>query len=313
MGCMTPLKPFLFSLLLIGAGPPDSGLVGLQQEDQRIADIAYRLQSANLALCRDASPLAGFSVHDLAQYAPQVRAEAQRTFGLDPAYPAVLSVARGSSAARAGLRAGDIVTQLNGVAVAAGRGAKASYDGVAAFNESLDTAVRKGVVTLTTKRKTISFTPERGCASRFEVVPGRRLNGGADGSIVQLTTGLLIFAGNDDAVATAMAHELAHNILRHRAFLDKNGRKAANVRMTETEADYWGMYLLIRAGYDGARAIDFWKRYEAKTNKGILADGTHPGAKERVAFVENTLREIRERQKAGEPLVPSGMVFNTKR
>jgi predicted Zn-dependent protease len=83
--------------------------------------------------------------------------------------------------------------------------------------------------------------------------------------------------------------------------------------MTETEADYWGMYLLIRAGYDGARAIDFWKRYEAKTNKGILADGTHPGAKERVAFVENTLREIRERQKAGEPLVPSGMVFNTKR
>ena len=45
-------------------------------------------------------------------------------------------------------------------------------------------------------------------------------------------------AGADPLLAAVLAHELAHNVLKHRAWFDANGgRKRKAVRMTEREAD----------------------------------------------------------------------------
>ncbi len=307
---MKMLKALIISLLLIGAAPRDSGLTALQQEDQRVAAIAYRLKAANIALCDDRVPLTGFLLHDLNQYAPSVRAEAARVFGLKD-QPGVLAVVPGSPAARAGLRVNDVITAVNGTGIVSGTTRKATFDTVRSAEAIVEGALGKPPVRIARAGKAaVSFAPEPGCATRMMVVPGKKLNARADGEIVEITTALMAFAGNDDAVATALAHELAHNILGHRAAIKA---KLLTVRDTETEADYWGLYLLIRAGFSGERAVDFWDRYEAKTNKGVLADGTHPGKKERLAFVRGTLAEIREKQREGQVLTPERLIFNTKR
>ena len=57
---------------------------------------------------------------------------------------------------------------------------------------------------------------EQGCASRFQVVAGRSLNARADGRYVQVTTALAAYAADDQELAAVLAHEFAHNVLRHR-------------------------------------------------------------------------------------------------
>jgi beta-barrel assembly-enhancing protease len=308
---MRPAKTLLFSTLLIAAAPADLGLRGLQQEDQRIASIAYQLMSANAPLCSKKVPLAGFTIHDLNQYAPNVRAEAARVFGLSSG-PAILAVAAGSPAARAGLRPNDMIASVGAVALASGQKKKqASFDSVQAAESVINRALANPPIKVgRADHPVVSFRPDIGCASQVQVMPGRKLNASADGETIQITTALIAFAGNDDAVATVLAHELAHNVLEHRKVIKS---KSLTTKETETEADYWGMYFLVRAGFDGNRAIDFWDRYEAKTNKGWLADGTHPGKKERLRFVRRVLADIREEQKGGKPLIPTPMIFNTTR
>lgn len=307
---MRTLKLLLIGLLLGANAPADNGLVGLQREDQRILAIAYRLQRANAELCDNKGPLTGFLLHDINQYAPPVRAEAGRVFGIANR-PGVLAVAPGSPASKAGLKPNDVITDVNGVQLLSGTARNATFDSVRRAEAIVERAMSNPPLRFGREGKAaVSFRPENGCLSRVLVVPGKKLNAKADGEIVEITTGLIAFAGNDDAIATVLAHELAHNILGHRTAIKE---KRLNVRETEVEADDWSMYLLIRAGFDGDKAVDFWERFEARTNKGFLADGTHPGKKERLRLVRSVLAEIRVLQREGMPLVPKRMIFNTKR
>jgi beta-barrel assembly-enhancing protease len=316
---MRALALLMSFVLLTGAAPVDSGLLGLQREDQRVATIAYRLKAANVALCRDREPLTGFSVHDLNQYIPEVRDEARRVFFLRPGVPAVLAVVPGSSAARAGLQANDELYYINGTHLEPRTTPTASDAPVAAIEAIIHREARRAPVTLVIGRaelqRTLSFTPELGCASRVQLVPGRRLSAGADGDTVELTSRLVDFAGNDDGVAAAIAHELSHNILHHGDLLKSQGvnrgalaglsKNRHRIRTTEIEADYWGLYLVARAGYDLSRARDFMARYARKTDLGPLGDGTHPGKGARIALIDATIAEIAAKRQAGQPLIPN--------
>src|SRR3546814_14345684 len=65
--------------------------------------------------------------------------------------------------------------------------------------------------------------PVAGCASDFRVEARDTESGAADGRLVLISAGLAAFAADDDELAAAVAHELAHNILRHRERLDAAG------------------------------------------------------------------------------------------
>lgn len=114
------------------------------------------------------------------------------------------------------------------------------------------------------------------------------------GGKVAIFTGILKHAKNEDGLATVMAHEVAHALQRHgaermsRGILDQiaqigilagaatgtvnpqlamGAMSAYGVGVTlphnrkqESEADYVGLKLMAKAGYDPREAIGFWER-----------------------------------------------------
>lgn len=286
----------LLAALALAAAAPQPGTVALLEsiraEDQRAMTIGHRLATGGTALCAQSrEPLAGLRFHVAGQYARSVQAAATAHFGLG-AYPAILAIAPGGAAERAGLAAGDWVVAIDGRDMKPPPDA-ADYAAVERVEAALTEALADdGRARLTIMRdgasRDVEVAGELGCASRVELVPGRKLNAAADGRIVQLTTGVLSEARDDDELAFIIAHEMAHNILRHRARLDRIGRRAANIRQAEIEADMLGLRLMHAAGYDVDAAARFWSRFGRKTGAGIFSDGTHLRTGARVRLLAET-------------------------
>jgi beta-barrel assembly-enhancing protease len=139
--------------------------------------------------------------------------------------------------------------------------------------------------------RVVSITPEPGCRSRVQIIPGKKRNASADGFYVQLTNVMIAEAADDNELAFIIAHEMAHNILGHQAQLDRTGRSAKAVRASESEADRLGIRLMHDAYFDPYAAARFWARFGAKTGHGILSDRSHLRTKPRVALLEAAARE----------------------
>lgn len=309
----------VLAIMLAAAPLPDAGLAALQAEDLRVATVAWRLQTANVALCPTiAGRVAGLSVHALSQYAAPLRAQARAQFALGERV-GIAAVAPSSAAARAGLRAGDALLSVNGVETPAVRTGALDYGPVARVEAQIEAALAKPPAELRMGRGPDVFRivlgGDAGCKSRVQIVSDGAFNAQADGQYVQISAAMLEFAESDDGLATIIGHELAHNILGHRARLDADrvsrgifaglGRNGAKLRATEYEADRLGVWLMTRAGYDVDAVVPFWTRLGKKTGKGILSDGTHPGWKERLRRLAQAVSEVKAQRAAGTTLLPS--------
>src|SRR3546814_9337771 len=94
------------------------------------------------------------------------------------------------------------------------------------------------------------------------------------------------------SLAAAVAHELAHNILRHRERLDAAdvdrglfkgfGRSARLFRQTEVEADRLSVWLMRGAGYDPQAAVRLWGRFGTRGGPVLIQPSTHPPRRDRV-------------------------------
>ncbi len=149
------------------------------------------------------------------------------------------------------------------------------------------------------------------------------------GGKVAVYTGILPFTQTEAGLATVMSHEIAHAIARHGAersaqntllqyglaiggaTLSNNPNRelillgvnvAGNVgvilpysRKHESEADYMGLLLMAKAGYDPNEAIKFWQRMAAASggSQGGLSDflSTHPSDAKRVKDLQELLPE----------------------
>jgi len=289
-------------------------LTQLRADDVRVATIAYGIATASAEICPVTQPLTGMVVHDLSQYTDRFRDGAVRLFGADRGI-AVEGVVSGSPADRAGLKPNDLLVAIDTVGLDRLPGSKDHMPSVRAW---IDQAMADGKAVVRLVRDgrpmTIALDGVKGCASQIEIRPSEEFNGWADGTTAQLSSAMVDFTRDDDELATVIAHEMAHNILRHRARLNaaglqrgllaRFGRNARLVRQTEIEADRLAVYLIARAGHDPHAATRFWDRLLDQHGPGIIADGTHLGRSKQMALVEGVAREVDALRAAGQPLVP---------
>ncbi|QWC56742.1 hypothetical protein F7D01_06225 [Erythrobacter sp. 3-20A1M] len=279
-----------FALLAIVATPARAadlprGFAKLRAQDALVQRVGYRLADGNGALCPQTAPATGLLLHDLATYGEEDARALQA--GLALAGPiGVESVVPGSPAARAGIALDDTVLAIGNRSIGDFPfDARRSWARLQAIEAALETALRAdGVARLTLsrngERRTVELGAVPACATRFEVV---QMGGkaAAEGTRVVIGNDFAGFGYPEDEFGAALAHELAHNILRHRARLDTAGRSMRNERETEREADRMMPWLLANAGYDPIAAVRFMQRVGPGHAGGIFRERTHDSWQDR--------------------------------
>ncbi len=162
------------------------------------------------------------------------------------------------------------------------------------------------------------------------------VNAYTDGQKIVVTPAMMNFASSDDQLATVLSHEYAHAIENHPAKTGQNatvgglfglavdslarsqgfdtqgiaskfGAQTAVMRYSqgfEKEADYIGMYILQRSGYNVNQAAQLWRRMAALNPDGIYTGSSHPTTAERYILLDKTAAEIRNKQQSGQKLLP---------
>lgn len=292
------------------AGPPavaaadDPGpvpIVAFQQLDARLFVTGWKLARANAPFCAHPVPAIGLQLHDAAAYGDPSAVRRELRLAGDIG---VQAVAPGSPAELAGLAANDTLLAIDALdIVGAFPPAKPSWMRGVAINEALEAALAAGPVALTWARPTgakagATLTGVPACATRFELLDGSQ-GPAADGTRVVVGVGFDGFLWPDEELAAALAHELAHNILGHRATFDRIGRKRKLVRLSERDADRLMPWLLRNAGYDPRAAVRFMTRWGKRYDAGLLRQRTHDGWDERVENIEAEIAAMQPYVAAG--------------
>ena len=297
---------FAASLLIAvpAVAAPVDDLRLLRSYDMRLAAIAWRLTTANAALCTDIAPGTGIVLHGIDQYGPRMRPAARALFGFE-APVAVEGVVADTPGARSGVAPGDSLVAVAGTPIIGSGTATAARD---AAHAAIDSQPASGPLRLTLlrdgERREVKVAAVPACRSAFEVLVGTGEQAQADGEIVQV--GVAFLENLDDPqLAAIVAHELSHNILRHRVrvaeaggktgLASEFGRSARLSRIVEDEADRLSVHLLHNAGYDPAAAAAFWRSQGADLLGGLLRGGSHASAKDRAKLIEIEITTLPEK------------------
>ena len=305
-----------------------------RSEMERVYRVAQRLRTANADLCPRKGGWIGVVAETQYDYAKDMRPAAIAILGVGEA-PRVTLVSKGGPAERAGLRVGDVITDVNGEAVATG--AKGSRDVARKLKApSGQTEIRIRVERDGAPLQIVA-APEMVCAYGFSVVDGGEVNAFADGDDVYIYRGMLKLVESDDELALVLGHELAHNTMGHVQKQRQNatigmlggalidiaaaaGGANTNGEFTkmggqlgakafsqdfESEADYVGVYLMVRAGYSMQGVEQVWRRMAAEDPTAINLGLSHPTTPARYLNITTARTEILAKQEAGQPLAPT--------
>lgn len=317
------LAALFFTLLAIAAQaavkPSDvAGYRALIEQDLRLATIGYRIALANAAYCERKDRNPGWVIHDIAQYPDAAIAKA--AFGFDSPIQ-IAAIVENGPADRAKLRAGDGLTSFANATIywPAMPVGKSGYERMASFKQLLgEKLMEKSSLPIVLSRDeanvTVQLAPPLVCTSDFQIDTKNGLDAGADGQIVRITYGMMRYVDDDQELAAVVAHELSHNILRHREKLNAQGvnrglgrlfgksRKA--ILATEVEADRRSVWLMANAGYDPKAALRFWERYGRQYGQGIFSEGTHLRWEKRIELMQREIDLMARAEKQRGLLAP---------
>ena len=300
-------------------------VVGLQD---RLYRVAAPLLINNLDLCRNnARNLLGLTAKNKYSYSADFIAAAEQALGMDERLQ-TMGVLAGSGAAQAGIRRGDILLAVENQPLPQGQNAERQAAAIlaplVANRASIKLTVLRDGAALTTD---VPLTPA--CAFGIELGNSDHVNAYADGYRVLVTRGMMAAVRSDEELAYVMAKEMAHNVLAHAARLQMSATiggvidnltrmypdmsalsGTAGIRPMPQEldamADKLSLYMLARAGYSIERVVPFWRRmaslYPASMQNSYTA--LHPGTRYRIASMEKTVRDIKSKQAANQPLMP---------
>lgn len=278
---------FLLALAAAQATPAAhaSDVAELARQEERLATVAHRLTTASAGWCPTLEPQPGWVLGDLRRFAANERDAARHIYRGGDA-PFVAAVAPGSPADRAGLTRGTNIASIGGTPIPAlGDGPTDRIDAAIVVTRRLDPAAPLAVTD--TAGVTRRLDPSPGCASAFRIERDG-VQAAANGILVRLRLDLAAGIADEAEFAAVVAHELAHNALRHRARL-AGDRSVAKVRATEIEADRLAVWLMADAGYDPLAAVRFWQRHK----RPLIRAATHPPRRERIAAIEAELAAMR--------------------
>lgn len=168
------------------------------------------------------------------------------------------------------------------------------------------------------------------CKFDFVVLKDGPVNAYADGKKVYMTPAMMDTMDADNEMAFVLAHEYAHNLMRHVQSTQQNvglasvagmlvdaklgtntfskiAGNAAHMRYSksfEREADYVGMYILARAGYNIDKVAEVWREASVRNPNSIYMATTHPTNPERFISLSHAVDEIKAKQKKGVKLIP---------
>lgn len=256
-----------------------------QDADQRLQDVGWQLARGNAAFCSRVVPSIGLQLQDMASYgAPAI---ARKALGLTGDF-AVQTAVRGSPAAMSGAFARNReIIRLEGFDPNTWPASPAmEWQRLITAHDHVTAMLTEhgGIAVGFADGSDVRLLPVEVCATRFELM-GEGKTAVADGKRVVIGIEFPAFAYDEPEFAALLAHELAHNVLGHDAWLDTNGRSRKHVRRTEREADRLMPWLLANAGYDPAAAARFWRQWGTKHDAGILLIRKHDGWDEREEFV----------------------------
>lgn len=269
-----------------------AGIERYQDADQRLQDVGWQLARGNVAFCPKVVPSIGLQLQDMASYgALQI---ARTALGLKGDF-AVETAARGSPAAASG------VFQRNREIAALDRfdpniwptGGAMDWQRLVRAHDHVEAMLAEhgGIAIRFADGAEARLQPVEVCATRFELL-GEGRTAVADGSRVVIGIDFPAFAYDEPVFAGVVAHELAHNVLEHDAWLDRNGRSRRHVRRTEREADRLIPWLLANAGYDPAAGVTFMTQWGSRHDAGWLMLRKHDGWDERAEFIAAELPTI---------------------
>jgi hypothetical protein len=268
----------------------------LQDDDTRLHSIGWRLAEGNARFCPDPQPLVGLLPLDVRSF--KRPDEIRAALGIGGEF-AVQAVAKGSPAAFARLKPGEELLAIDGDALRSLPEVKpGSYSRLAALQTRIERALAaRGELGLSLRKdgaiRQLVLKGKPVCRSRFELLTGGN-EAAADGERVTISRQYLSLARSDDEVAFLLGHELAHNILRHRAWLDKVGRENANNRIAERAADRLAVWLMANAGYDVTQAPAFMEHWGRRQGSGLFREASHDHWKARQKAVNLELVKIAE-------------------
>jgi len=261
----------------------------------RLQVVSHRIRLAGADLCgTDLSPVFGAALIRVRDLPDPLRPIAYERFGeADRLH--VVSVVPDSAAARAGVEPGDQIVGLEGGSVLGTREIYAPR--VAENRETLDLNLVRG-----DSRLELPIDIEWGCRYRAELIASRQFNAFADGDRIVFLSGAMSFMESDAEVALIAGHEIGHNIQFNTLGTRSGGLTG------EARADYIGVYLARRAGYELGTG-DFALTAIARASPGRLSEASatsHPSGPSRELAYQRALAEVNQKLADGLPLFPEG-------
>lgn len=265
----------------------------------RLWDVAYPILAENTDLCPKTRPDIGAVTYSLKSYPKDMREAAARELGAKDEL-SIRRVIKGGVADKAGLKAGDILLSEKGTPISAtGKSMQAQLkNGAANIN------VRRG-----DKQISVNVVPLEICDYNVKLSMRSTINAYATSRSIVMTSGIMNFTQSDEELALIVAHELAHNTMGHVRKIVGNmiisGFATRYARPFESEADYVGLYYLVRAGYNPEGTENLWQRMALIGPRSVGRAKTHPTYPDRYLRLAAARKEIAAKQAAGEPLVPN--------
>jgi hypothetical protein len=300
-------------------------------DNRRLHSVAFPILAANVDLCAEKGKIAaktGLQTVGHGVFPRDYQGAAKAVLGTERAL-FVAGVVPGSPAAQAGFKEGDLLLSANKVTVPDGD------DAATVFAEEMNRISKAGTSIVARIRRSgsemdITLIPIPACDYGYGIAQNSDVNAFADGRRIVFHTGMMRFANIDEELAAVVGHELAHNLMGHLDSKRDNaalgmlvdilfaglgvGTQGAFANMArqaysqefETEADYVGLYMTARAGFDIRNAASFWRRMGVEHPSSIRANhaSSHPSAPYRFVSLDKTVEEIERKKAAGLPLRP---------